>query len=982
MSYRGPTFVPEDEWKQLQQRRFDEITAKADLPSEPLRVKNEGDRLDELIKGVPLPSDQVRTQLEGDRFDRMTAAAKLPSAELADRLTNQAPDDASLNSPGVSSSVSSSPPENTPAAPDPDQDQNPVQRTLAYLRGLRPDAATSGGAGAAVDPSTGSGVGGDWGGGAGVGRSFSTDPAERERVGAGLPPRAEPVPDYPLPDAVAKGVDAVRGLVTGAQALDERTFGPAAERQLDEMAARHAAATGVPVDEARRQITAAYDAAMSFTGEPLHVVGGAMRAVRGLAPLAEHLGQPGMSLEATGGPPEPSKAPITQADIDAMLAGVPAEPAVASAPPRDLPLSGPPPPDAAPRPLVEPFTRDATAPAGPGVVYHDEVDLPQGPSDFRKAWDRSRNVLGSLGDSGAELAQRISAWRDGWKDTAGDWVTRMPEVWAIKKPAEFANLVDVLEGTAKPASDRIASAAAQARSVLDDVYALAQNAGVEVGPQVENYFPHRYPTPVAEQLGDARRRAQVAEELLGTGQVSSVDEAKQVMLRYLQSPKARRNGSLEVERLANLAGYDKTPDVLVDHLVSAAKRIHEVAQFGQDDAIVGRLFDGMRAAGYDEKTLRSARDLFQVVVGAKDYEGAPLPTLASGLRKYNAITRLGWAGIANATQGANTATVTGVVRTLQSVPKAIWSPADKEFALRAGVTLDNVIQQMRSTEGQVSDRLASKVMPGFATIERFNRTLTAIAGRDFAVDQAARAAAGDSRARRALEALGLDAAAIVRRGGKLDAAEQRAAARSVDIRTQFQVDPQDLPGWADSPWGKVVAQFRSFSYNQSAFVVREVLAPALRSQDRDVRPLVRFAILAPLASIAATEAKNAGQGREPEHDPVKRAGQYVLGPLGVAGDVARAVLPINGANLPAERQASMIAGAALGPSLGTLTDVAGGLVNLERGKALPALRTAARQVPFLGPLIQNYVLPDASTDAPATPPAHGGGRSSGRSSGR
>lgn len=1092
MAYRGPTFVPEAEWTQMQARRFDEMAQTADLPSEPIRVENDRARFDEMAAALPHPSEELRVSSEQARFDALSGKADLPSLSLAPQVEEARFDEMAAQAPLPSEDPVAGPPPDPAAPPVPPPgapvDDDPVSKTLAFLRGL--GGGPSGGSGVGgswadaappeepvLGPSTGGGVGGSWAPGA-----YVPDPALDDETTAGARALMRPgaLTDSPLASAATNLDDALTrgGTLARSQAADTVAQAAAFREQANLMADKIERGEPITPADRDRALALAEPFATAMTGEPLKIMRGTARALAGAVAPAGGRGQPGLSLEDVGRslPPlssltdnyrkplsaytdrlyhetdagradeflpvpgsfgrretetflatspdlalgqgtnrgvllEFDAAPIQgqvntrkpawqplweQGDAEFIarhndagaytdaLRAVTVKPDVAGTPGERMRLRrnlqrlegagwttttgadgsvtyrrpSAPTESALGQPGMSlevtggpPVTPGGDS--GPGVVYHDEIELPKGPSEFRKYWDRSRNVLGSMGEQGQEIAQRVHAWRDGWKDTAGDWATRMPDVWALSKN-EFTNLVDVLEGTAKPVNARVATAQTQAKAVLDDVYALAQNAGVDVASSIDNYFPHRYATPIADQLKDARRQRQVAEELMRTGQAASPAEAREVMVRYMQAPTSRRHGSLEMERLANLEGYEKTKEVLIDHLVGTAKRIHEVAQFGPDDAIVNRLFDGMRAAGYAEKDLKSARNLFQVIVGAKDYEGTPLPTVASGLRKYNALTRLGWAGIANATQGVNTATVTGVLRTLQSVPKAIWSREDKEFALRAGLTLDNVLKEMRASEGTIGQRLGRVAMPGFAEVEKFNRTLTAVAGRDFAVEQAAKAANGDKRAVRALTALGLDADAVVRRGGVLDPAEQRQAARSIDERTQFQVDSQDLPGWADSPWGKVVNQFGSFAYNQSAFVGREVLGKALEG---DVRPLVRFLVLAPLAQAAADETRNLVQGREPEQDPTKRVAQYVLGPLGKVGSVARAVLPINSDRLPPERQAAMIAGAVLGPSLGTLTDAAGALVQGTRGNPVPAERLGLRQIPVVGTTLQNMILP-------------------------
>jgi soluble lytic murein transglycosylase-like protein len=588
----------------------------------------------------------------------------------------------------------------------------------------------------------------------------------------------------------------------------------------------------------------------------------------------------------------------------------------------------------------------------------------------RRVFDRSRNVIASMGDAGAELADRIHAWREGAETDAAAFIQRMPTVKALGG-SDFGNMVDVLEGNARPNSPRIARAAAEAKGVLDDVFSRAQNARVDVAERIGSYFPHTYTDDIISRITDTRKRADLIRHLMETNQAATPEEANTVLQRFVTASRDRRQGSLEMERLANLPGYEKTKEALYNHILSATRRINEVAQFGRDDAIADRLLTRIGAEGYE---LPVARDLFQTIVGAKSY-GDLAQKVSGAARAYNAVTRLGLAAIGNATQSVNTVSVGGVLRTLQNTPKAVWSQAEKDFAQRAGVTLDAVIKEIREGGGW-SDKIPGLAMAGFNEVEVFNRRLAALVGRDFAASMARRAAGtatglerigSTSGARRALEKMGLDAEAIVKRGGELSPQEEIRAARSMVERSQFKVDPQDLPGWASHPLGKLLMQFKTFSYNQTAFVKRELIDEARKG---NVLPLVRFAILAPLAQAAATETRNALQGRPPEEDPGMRALQYALGPLGIAGDVARTVFGINSKYVPIERRTAQLTGSLLGPTVGAATEALGAGLNATEGNLTPAARFGLRQAPYAGPWLANTLTPyKQASPAPSGRPA-------------
>lgn len=597
---------------------------------------------------------------------------------------------------------------------------------------------------------------------------------------------------------------------------------------------------------------------------------------------------------------------------------------------------------------------------------------------LRQVFDRTRNVIGSMGEAGEDLAGRVHAAREGAETDAAAALQRMPGVDKLGK-ADFENMVDVLEGNAKPRSIQVERAAAEAKGVLDDIFSRAENAGVDVAERINNYFPHRYKQSIVDRLRDTNKRAEAIRHLMTTGQADTEAEAIDKLSRFATASRSRRHGSLEMERLANLPGYEKTKEALYSHVLSASRRINEVAQFGRDDAIKDRLITQMTAEGYDGQL---ANDLFKTIVGAKTYSQAA-EDLSRVARTYQTATRLGLAAIGNATQPVtNTMPVVGVLRTLRGMAGAAFSPEERRFADLTGVTLDQVIRELREGGGW-SDRVLPKFVAGFGAVEKWNRRLTVIAGRDFARDMAERATRGSSSAARALKTMGLDVDAVVKRGGQLTPEEEIRAARNVDERVNFRVDPQDLPQWTSHPIGRMVAQFKQFPMNQSAFVKRELIDEAMRG---NVLPITRFAILAPLAYAAATETRNVLQGREPEEDPRMRLIQYALGPLGTVGDVSRSLLGINSKYVPIERRVAQLTGSLGGPTVGMATEALGAGLNL--GEALfrtetpsgeertpeqrwaqvtPAVRLALRQIPYVGTLAQNVFAPYKQRDASARP---------------
>lgn len=562
-----------------------------------------------------------------------------------------------------------------------------------------------------------------------------------------------------------------------------------------------------------------------------------------------------------------------------------------------------------------------------------------------QGFNRARNVIAQQGVAGQELAQGLQTARDVAETTAGNWVSRLPTVRSLSK-RDFENFVDVAEGTAKPLNPVVARAAQEWDSIRKQVYGLAKTTGLDIG-QVTNYFPHRYD----ESMFKGDNYVKAVNHLVQTGQAADANQAAQLLRHAQDVIRNRRQGNLELERLVNLPGYQKTKEALFGYLESAANRIAQVNHFGPDDSKAMELINRIAQEGGDAST---AKSLFDISVGAAK-QGELQQKISTALRGYNTVTKLGLGAITNVGQNVNTATVTGLMKTLQA-GKAAFTPEAQDFALKAGVTLDGVINDLREGAGFSGKVLGKISAPGFGKVERFNRTVAAWAGKGYAEDLAQQAAQGSSKAINALAKLGLDPQAVIARGGQLDEQELVTAARRIVERTQFKVDPQDLPGWASSPWGKVLTQFKSFSYNQTAFLTREVIQPALKG---DVAPLVRFLTLAVPTGAAIKETKNILQNRDSEENPVKRVQQYYsqAGGLGLAGDVVTGLFPQNGKYLPQDRAVSLALGTIGGPTVGNVAEGYGSLTQAVQGKPTSLARFGLRQTPIVGTTAVNTLLP-------------------------
>jgi len=617
-------------------------------------------------------------------------------------------------------------------------------------------------------------------------------------------------------------------------------------------------------------------------------------------------------------------------------------------------------------------------------------------SNIDKALRSTRSIIERQGESGKQLATMLQGARDNKEITLGDWQKKLPTVSKLARSdknrlrsgGDFENFVEATQGLAKPNNAKVEQAIKEWQAFHPEVRNRAVNAGLEVGDLGPQYYPHF--NDYDQIFKDQNMYNKSINHLIETGQAPNEQEARK-LLDYAKSVSRNREfGNLEASRTIDLPFYDKSPNSLIGYLNGSAKRIAHTETFGAKDEKALKLLTQIGHEGGDHE---AAKEAFDVAVGAKKYN-PKFDNALGNVRKYTTTTRLGLGALTNVSQSVNTGIVTGHLRTLAAAAKQ-FDQKTKDFVADTGVISDALLSDMRSQQGYKS--FSSKVLgnalnkitaPGFSQVEKFNRSLSATAGRDYALRLAQN---GDEATLRKLGVTGEI------KGRTLSDAQQVQAARKVVEKTQFKVDPQDLPGWADSPGGKLVSQFRTFSYAQSKFVSNEILKPAFKNGD--FKPLARFMAALPVG-YALYETRRAIDGRPGEDNGAAintkeaLAAASKIGGFGLIFDMYQGLNPVGSKYIPTDRRVSMSAGTVFGPTAGTVIQGIGAASELSQRKntpddltgklalnnsgeqytdATPAARFALQQIPIVGTPIKNRVLPfkkqadaEAGNTAPQT----------------
>lgn len=560
-----------------------------------------------------------------------------------------------------------------------------------------------------------------------------------------------------------------------------------------------------------------------------------------------------------------------------------------------------------------------------------------------KIFRSTRSLIERQGEPGKQLAGMLQKSRATEEMYQGQLQKALPTVRSLKGK-EFENFVNATQGEGKPLNNKVAKAITEWQAVHPTIRERAVKAGLEVGDLGPKYYPHFI--DYEKIFKDKNTYNQSINHLVDTGQAPSQEEAIKLLSYARDVSRNRKFGNLEASRLLDLPFYDKTPNSLVGYLGSSSRRIAQTETFGKQDEHALKLISQAGVLGHDAEAMKNAYD---VAVGAKQYShGAQ--TASNALRGYHSTTRLGLGAITNSTQNVNTGIVTGHLRTMGAMLKQ-FDPKTRSFVQDTGVIADSVLNDIKQQTGFVGKTLSKVTAPGFNAVEKFNRSVAATAGKDYARKLAAK---GDTQTLRKLDVQG-DI------GPTLTPEQEIQAARKVVEKTQFKVDPQDLPGWADSPGGKLVAQFRTFSYNQSKFFSNEIIKPAAHG---NVMPLGRLLAALPVG-YATYELKRKLANRVEEPNMFRRGTQAFanVGGAGLTLDIFNGLVPLNGKSITPDRRVSMAAGTFGGPAVGTATELVGALSQAAPsaagggGDAHQLGRFGLRQIPVVGTRLQNTYLP-------------------------
>lgn len=571
--------------------------------------------------------------------------------------------------------------------------------------------------------------------------------------------------------------------------------------------------------------------------------------------------------------------------------------------------------------------------------------IPDGPNIPRRIFQSVRGDLSRNGEAGVVTANKLQTLRSNSEIGQQAFIDSIPTVAKLGKK-DFPTFVDTLDALSRGEKPQMSPKIAQAVKEWSANIPKVQERAVASGKKVGNRGPYYFPREYDDLLKSKDGFNSAVNHLVRSGQVKSQAEA----IQALRFAKSGRNYGHFKEREFDIPGYDKSPETLGKYVAGAFDDISKSEQFGPNGEVGAQLLAKMAEDGYD-----AGRAMKNLDIALGNVDKSTLGHKVSGnVRKFNALRSLSTAGVSNATQPINIATVSGIGRTLKGVAKEIASPAARKAARETGVMVDSALSNLSSQGLGVGGKITRNVAsPFFRQVEKHNRQLSAIVGVDWGNSLAKKAAKGDVKSAEILRSkLGVTGEI----GQKLTHNQEIQAARGLTEISQFKVDPQDLPGWVDSPLGKLAAQFRTFGYKQTSFMYNQVVKEAAKG---NVAPLVRFVALAVPAGAAAQYVKSKIKGVKYTEEGESKASQgakaiAAVGGFGLPGSEGQNIYKSNQyGNTP-----GAVVGTVGGPTASLITETADNIRTGQQGKGWQKLtKQGIRSIPAVGPSIANRVLP-------------------------
>lgn len=401
------------------------------------------------------------------------------------------------------------------------------------------------------------------------------------------------------------------------------------------------------------------------------------------------------------------------------------------------------------------------------------------------------------------------------------------------------------------------------------------------------------------------------------------DEARGMILRYFKRARMGVRTHLEFAREFHNPFYDPNPErVITRWLMESIPRLEEIKQFGQKSEELNRLL-GAISRQFGKDVGIKARQLVDVLFGVtkeRKIYGEAGSTLPQTLRVLQ-IPKLLFSQIINLGQNLNTLLATDLKSFAYGL-KSVFTQAGRERAIKAGVTLDKIVNSIAKFEGSKESKFAELFLryTGFELTEKINRTVAVNAGVKYAerLFEKLKKNPTDTFARQVLEELGINAAEVLKRGKLFEDELLRAGFRIQEL-AQFRYRPADFPAFYASEFGRLMFQFKSFAYNQTLFLKKQLIDEFSKGRiGRGIRNLLIFSLIFPIGGEVLADIRSLIRGEKRPTNALDRylSDIFTVGGVGIISDLLESA------------RKKRLAETILGPALGSGTEAIETLVSM------------------------------------------------------
>ena len=366
----------------------------------------------------------------------------------------------------------------------------------------------------------------------------------------------------------------------------------------------------------------------------------------------------------------------------------------------------------------------------------------------------------------------------------------------------------------------------------------------------------------------------------GLSKFGSIDFQRKLKGSLLEKVLPKSEGGIYGHKGTDGLPFNTNP---IDSGFQYLNAVHRRLQYGQRFGLSGEIKDTiLKAAREEGASAGLSHSIIDLALGHRYYDQA-MQQFSRAVTGLETGSKLGLAVLPNMSQSINTVVFGGLRNFTRGLILASKGEGRSEI-LQSVAMMESVVEGLGRTFGKtglkgaklegtgftrganILDAFAHGTLKytGFTQVEKWNRVLAASTGYHVVRDTLAKSAAGKLRgqtldvARRRMQTLGVDldktTQLLMREGPDSPAFKeiiQRAMFKS-STTTQFNPNILRKPILWNHPYGKVMAQFKTFALGQGRFIRDQVF---LEAKHGNLRPLAYFASVYPIAGEVVAETK-------------------------------------------------------------------------------------------------------------------------------